>query len=152
MPKNKKENLPKPLKINDLPIINNSARPLTEMLKSKRKDLDKNIVPESSQPNSPKSTGHTSTNQVLSDGAIFLQDEDSSKIFGSLEQDDMPRRLLTAKLHTDTNEVKCLVEWEARRGGVIPASSFVSNRLLRERCPDLLLDFYESRLKFPAGK
>jgi hypothetical protein len=143
--KSKKEN-----SLGGSTIMNNNSKPLTEMLKSKTKELGKSTV---SQPNSPKSPGTaTSSNQVLSDGAIFLQDDDSSKIFGSFDQDDNPKRLLTAKLHTDTNEVKCLVEWEARKGGVKPADSFVSNKVLRQRCPQLLLDFYESRLRFPAGK
>ena len=127
-------------------IISSNSKPLSEMLKSK--GVGKSNNSHNSQPNSPL----TVPNQVLSDGAIFLQDDDSSKIFGSLDQDDKPKRLLTAKLHTDTNEVKCLVEWEARKGGVKPADSFVSNKVLRQRCPQLLLDFYESRLRFPAGK
>jgi hypothetical protein len=143
--KNKKEN-----SLGSSAIITSNSKPLTEMLKSKGKEIGKS---NHSQPNSPKTLGNgTSSNQVLSDGAILLQDDDSSKIFGSFDQDDKPKRLLTAKLHTDTNEVKCLVEWEIRKGGVKPADSFVSNKLLRQRCPQLLLDFYESRLRFPAGK
>jgi len=140
--KNKKEN-----SNGGSAIISSNSKPLTEMLKSKGKEVGKS---NNSQPNSPVTV--SSSNQVLSDGAIFLQDDESSKIFGSLDQDDKPKRLLTAKLHTDTNEVKCLVEWEARKGGVKPADSFVSNKVLRQRCPQLLLDFYESRLRFPAGK
>ncbi len=108
-------------------VINNSARPLTEMLKSKEK-------------------------RVGNADAIVLAQEESPKIFGSFEGDDLPKRLVTAKLVTETNEVNCLVEWDARKSGIKPCDTFVSNRILRVRCPQLLLDFYESRLRFPTGK
>ena len=80
---------------------------------------------------------------------IVLADDESPKIIGSVEI-DKPKRLITAKLNSQTNEVNCLVEWEFRQSGIKPSDCYVSNKVLRERFPYLLLDFYESRLRFPA--
>lgn len=82
---------------------------------------------------------------------IGEEEEDHPRVFGSFESGDMPKRLITARLMAPNNEVNCLVEWETRKCGIKPAETFVSNKVLREKCPQLLLDFYESRLRFPAN-
>lgn len=41
------------------------------------------------------------------------------------------------------------VDWNIRKNGIIPASTYVSKTILRLKCPQLLLDFYEARLVFP---
>ena len=74
------------------------------------------------------------------------------KIVGSFEENDRPKRLVTARLMSPNNEVNCLVEWLQRENGIKPLESFISNKILREKCPQLLLDFYESRLKFPNNE
>jgi hypothetical protein len=82
---------------------------------------------------------------------IVFADNDSEKIYGSFEANDEPKTLITAKLVTETNQVNCLVEWHARKSGIKPSDTFVTNKILREKCPHLLLDFYESRLRFPSA-
>jgi hypothetical protein len=83
--------------------------------------------------------------------AIIIGDDENlvPKTYGSFEVNDYPKKLLTARLINST-EVHCLVEWQTRKGGSKPCDSFVHNLILREKCPNLLLDFYESRLKFPG--
>jgi hypothetical protein len=82
--------------------------------------------------------------------AIILADDDTPKIYGSFEANDVPKKLITARLDSDSGEVNCLVDWEKRVNGLKPTESFISNKVLRQKCPYLLLDFYESRLRFPA--
>jgi hypothetical protein len=82
--------------------------------------------------------------------AIVLAEEEVCQTQGCLES-DKPCRLITAKLNSQTNEVNCLVEWEIRNNGVKPLDSYVTNKCLRDKYPYLLLDFYESRLRFPPS-
>jgi hypothetical protein len=82
--------------------------------------------------------------------AIVIAEEEPAQILGSMDL-DKPLRLITAKLNSQTNEVQCLVEWDARQTGIKPSETYVSNKLLREKFPYLLLDFYESRLRFPPS-
>jgi hypothetical protein len=59
---------------------------------------------------------------------------------------DVPKCLRSAK--TVNGKVYILVEWRERIDGIQPLESYVYNRTLRENYSNLLLDFYEARLKF----
>ena len=37
------------------------------------------------------------------------------------------------------------VYWKQRNNGTIPQSNIFTNKKLKEKCPDLLLDYYESK-------
>ncbi len=43
--------------------------------------------------------------------------------------------------------IRLLVEWEMRPDGIYPNPTYYSNLEIQEICPDLLIDFYESKLK-----
>lgn len=67
------------------------------------------------------------------------------KIYGSLEK-DLPVRVMAGR--KAEGKVACTVEWEKRPDGVKPLPSAVMSDELKDRFPDLLLDFYESKLIF----
>jgi len=141
-----KGNTPKPhlLGENYLKAKSKETSPL--MLKDTNENiLRSNIVAESQKNNKQ--------NPIHNDEAIIIADDDTSsaKVYGSFESRDVPKRLITAKMVGPNNEVNCKVEWLPRENGVKPADTFISNKLLREKCPNILLDFYESRLRFPSN-
>lgn len=49
-------------------------------------------------------------------------------------------------------ELACVVEWMAREDGVIPKKSKISNNIIRKYDPELLVRFYESKLRFDLKK
>jgi len=68
----------------------------------------------------------------------------------------MPKKILNAKIinkeevDTDSNikkNIRLLVEWEMRPDGIYPNPTYYSNNEIKDLCPDLLIDFYESKLK-----
>mmetsp|Transcript_56266 Transcript_56266/g.64227 ORF Transcript_56266/g.64227 Transcript_56266/m.64227 type:complete len:242 (+) Transcript_56266:59-784(+) len=67
---------------------------------------------------------------------------------GSFAQ-DKPKCITGARKEKDT--VLCAVEWYPREDGIQPDLTIYSNQTLRKKCPELLLDFYEARLKFPSN-
>lgn len=64
---------------------------------------------------------------------------------GSLEY-DIPMKIISAKLSNE-GDVLCTMEWKKRYDGSVPLTSVISNKILKLSYPDLLLDYYESRLK-----
>ncbi len=71
---------------------------------------------------------------------------------------DEPKRIVTAKILNQEKagsnskvikEIQCLVEWQERPDGTQANPTYYNNLVLRNKCPNLLLDFYESRLKTP---
>lgn len=57
---------------------------------------------------------------------------------------DAPRKVTAAKLCND--QIIVTIEWQKRSNGVQPKSSNYTNKIVREECPKLLVDFYESRI------
>ena len=68
-------------------------------------------------------------------------------LIGDIKLGDTPLKIKTAKKDQD-GSVRCLIEWNRRSDGYQPEDSFVLNTELRKKYSDVLLDFYESRLKF----
>jgi len=63
---------------------------------------------------------------------------------------DIPDKIATIKPMQDKIEVE--VNWKKRKSGKMPSSTKFSSVDLRKYNKDLLLDFYESKLKFVAPK
>lgn len=42
--------------------------------------------------------------------------------------------------------ISVFIEWKARPDGIKPMNSTISNSEAKEKCPGLLIDFYESRI------
>lgn len=68
---------------------------------------------------------------------------------GSLEF-DIPLKIVNAKILNDNEvNINCLVKWKQRDDGTIPDPDWISSKILKVKCPMVLFDFYESRIKFP---
>jgi hypothetical protein len=108
----------------------------------------KNKKPENEVVNSPsiQSSSHDSA-QKSTDDKSFKSKIKPSKVSveGSLEF-DIPLKIISAKLSSD-GDVLCTMEWKKRYDGSIPLNSVISNKVLKSSFPDLLLEYYESRLK-----
>jgi hypothetical protein len=59
---------------------------------------------------------------------------------------DIPKKFKSAKKAEEN--VYILVEWNERMDGIQPLDSYIVNKVLREKYGNMLLDFYEDRLKF----
>lgn len=59
-------------------------------------------------------------------------------------QTDTPARVTAAKLCQDS--IIVTIEWEKRSNGFQPKPSNFSNKIVKEECAKLLVDFYESRI------
>ncbi len=70
---------------------------------------------------------------------------ETSKVMGKLEV-DTPVGILAGRL--ETGRVICKLEWARRLDGTLPLPSEVHSDEIKEEFPELLLDFYESQLKF----
>jgi len=76
--------------------------------------------------------------------------KDSSAItkYGHFEFNDKPKRIVHARKEGDF--VIFTIEWHVRPNGDSPLNTQMTNLELRRYDKDLLLDFYEARLKFPT--
>ena len=64
---------------------------------------------------------------------------------GKLEK-DVPEKIVAGK--KVDKKIMCTLSWKARDDGIVPANSECCSNDLKDRYPNLLLDFYESRLNF----
>ena len=83
--------------------------------------------------------------------------EDHPKVNGEIEMEtqnspykanisDIPIKVLNANIIDNT---LCFqVEWDLRPDGIILDSSYVKNNFLKDNFPKILIDFYESKIKF----
>jgi len=67
----------------------------------------------------------------------------------------LPAKVLGAKMSTFGSTIMVTIGWNPRENGLIPKPSSYPNTVIREQCPKLLVDFYESRINlkpkvFPA--
>lgn len=64
---------------------------------------------------------------------------------GSFDSGDLPERVIGAKM--TNGAIMVTLEWKPRPiTGVKPSESVFTNDIVKERCPRLLVDFYESRI------
>jgi len=64
---------------------------------------------------------------------------------GDFKFGDAPSKVLGAKMSTG-GVIMVTIGWNPRSNGVIPKPSSFANTVIREVCPKLLVDFYESRI------
>lgn len=79
---------------------------------------------------------------LASNDAMFEMEEDEP-IQGNFET-DVPERVIGAKM--SQGMIHVTIEWKPRKNGVKPQESVFSNEDVKQRCPKLLVDFYESRI------
>jgi hypothetical protein len=85
------------------------------------------------------------------DKVIANDDKDSEGSFedpyGSLDYQDVPQKIL--RMENRNDEFLALVEWAVRKNsGIKPISSYVERYVLRKKKPLLLIDYYESKMKW----
>ena len=68
-------------------------------------------------------------------------------------KNDLAKRILNAKIVNDREvELSCLVEFEKRPSGYRPEPKWFSSKLIRIFAPQILIDFYESRISLIKRK
>eukprot|EP01017_Pseudomicrothorax_dubius_P013336 TRINITY_DN1582_c0_g1_i1.p1 TRINITY_DN1582_c0_g1~~TRINITY_DN1582_c0_g1_i1.p1 ORF type:complete len:249 (+),score=49.06 TRINITY_DN1582_c0_g1_i1:100-747(+) len=77
---------------------------------------------------------------------------------GSFEDHDVPAKISEFKQvkgpsgEGNVTNMFFKVEWRSRKDGTKPAGTYFSNEILRKRCPQLLLDYYEERIHISTAK
>jgi hypothetical protein len=61
-------------------------------------------------------------------------------------KDQIPERITTVKDHN--GEIYALVIWQPNSDGISPDSCYIKSSLLAEIYPKLLIEFYETKIKF----
>jgi hypothetical protein len=82
--------------------------------------------------------------------------EEVRNTHGDFSLGDTPLRILHAEIVCD-NEligscINCEVEWKTREDKFKPKNSLITNNCLKYRAPLLLINFYESKIKFGGGR
>ena len=68
---------------------------------------------------------------------------------GHFKFGDKAKRIVSAK--SEEPYVICTIDWEIRSDGTLPLRTNLTNKEIKEHDPLLLLEFYESRLKFGSS-
>lgn len=64
-----------------------------------------------------------------------------------------PKRIITSKQHlTDKTDLLCQVEWIQSSSNEILEPTWISNSILKQHCPMLLIEYYESKMILPKSK
>lgn len=72
-----------------------------------------------------------------------------NSVLGNLDT-DVPLKIINAKILDDNDvNINCLVKWKPRSDGYVSEPDWISSKVLKIKCPMILFDFYESRIKFP---
>jgi len=77
--------------------------------------------------------------------AIRIEQENDSS-YGAFKYGDQPLKVLHIDVIARTKvsaETNCLVQWKERANGRKPKNSVYSNALLKNKCPLLLVEYYE---------
>lgn len=62
---------------------------------------------------------------------------------------DFPLKIINAKILNDNDvNINCLIKWKPRIDGTSPHPAWIPSKILKIKCPSILFDFYESRIKF----
>lgn len=72
------------------------------------------------------------------------------ELFGDLENNDKPMRILKARKCETC--IEFIVEWKPRENNFKPKNSVVTNKELRKQFPFFLIDYYEQNLIFEDPK
>lgn len=64
--------------------------------------------------------------------------------------DCIPSKILSVKLHK--NSILCFCEFEEASNGITQDPCYIPSRVLRDICPKVLVDYYESKIWFVNKK
>jgi hypothetical protein len=77
----------------------------------------------------------------------YAVEEDKIEIPEGNFKTDIPLKITTARLN-DHRELLYIVEWDKRSNGIAPLPTVHKNSELRSLAPLLLVDYYESKMRF----
>ena len=65
---------------------------------------------------------------------------------------DVPLKILKASIiNAEKKEINCYVEWEENvQEDIKPLSTWISSNILRQRSPQILIDYLLNSIKFPS--
>ena len=72
-----------------------------------------------------------------------VQQKEHVPTYGIFER-DIPERVVGAKV--SSGHIYVTIEWQARSDSSKPEDTTFLNEVVKEKCPKLLVDFYESRI------
>jgi hypothetical protein len=94
-------------------------------------------------------THSTSIKSVENSNQQELSIEDQF-IIGSFEEGDIPLKIVHARILQEKKlELNCLIQWTVRKDGITPNNTWISSQIIRKKAPELLIDFYEARVRLP---
>lgn len=104
--------------------------------------LKKKVIQEEEEKKEPETSGRIlrkrKTNNESADGVLGK---------------DYPIRIVSAKRHASLpKELICEIEWKTRPDGIKPNNTYLTNEIIKNSNPMLLIEFYEDRLVFPERK
>ena len=70
--------------------------------------------------------------------------------YGGFNYNDKPLRIQYVDIvrsFDERVELNCTIEWKKRKSGEKPKNSIYTNTLLKHKCPALLIEYYESKIK-----
>lgn len=85
-----------------------------------------------------------------SNSTNIQEDLKMEEILECLEEEKIPLKILSIKMYE--KKLICLCEFAESSTGIVPDPSYVPNSILREKYPKILIDFYESKIKFVNRK
>ena len=104
--------------------------------------LKKKVVQDEEEEKEPETPGRV----------LRKRKTNNESIDGVLGKDN-PIRIVSAKRHPSLpKELICEIEWKTRPDGIKPNNSYLTNDILKNSNPMLLIDYYEDRLVFPERK
>ncbi|CDW89607.1 UNKNOWN [Stylonychia lemnae] len=74
---------------------------------------------------------------------VMNHGKDFYEVNGSFET-DIPEKVIGGKM--SSNNIQVTIEWKVRSDGYKPMETIYTNKELRNKYPELLIDFYESRI------
>ncbi len=110
----------------------------SKQINSNKKDLN-NISNQNNNPAKSNQTDNGSKNDKSEEIPILRDIEDN-----------IPKKINSVKKFE--GELFSLVEWEERSDGLTPDPAYIPSMLLRKINPKLLIQFYESKIKFVNKK
>lgn len=149
---------------NNIPHDHSSFQKNSDQTPSKPETITTNFLDEITEKNqgaepvkdskSKDSTRNVATNEgeTEKEGDYPVRNSCGLPEYGDFNFGDKAKSILSATPGNLGEEVMCFVEWFPRADGFVPKKSKVSNNVIKRVEPNLLVAFYESKLRFNQGK
>lgn len=121
---------------------------IQDQVDEERKDIDNINEEDKLNQQSPSSQMSKDFSQIES---MIVEGTDIQEelLQGNLEE-HQPIKIETATILNDCPvELNCLISWHKSDDGKVPKSTWISSNIIRRVNPNLLLQYYETKLRFP---